>query len=576
MKDGTVKEKTVTVRPGEGLEAKANRPEYAGYEIDEINAGFAYVRFTNEVELSIGEAKGADKDAIFAAQIEETIHKHFEKQHRLRERGIKVLSLFFIDRVDNYAPADGMIRRLFSETFDRLKVKHPAWAAVAPGAVQASYFAQKKRKGGEMEMLDSTSGKNEADIAAYNLIMREKEKLLSFDEPVSFIFSHSALREGWDNPNVFQICTLNQTSSEMKKRQEVGRGVRLCVNQHGERVLDEHVNVLTVIANESYERYVDTLQQEIEVEYGKAGVPPKPPRAERPKALLRKARALSPEFQALWERIKQKTRYAVQIDTERLIGEVVYHLQLTPIRPPRVSVTTASVGVVGGNQFEARQMTGARTAVNLAGRYMLPNLMQIMVNMLEHTTPSMRVSRRTLIAILRRVIDKRCVVDNPHDFATVAVKIIKERLADHLVNGIRYQRINAWYEMAQILGEEEIEIFGQYIVPTSNDNALYDHIACDSLVEQQFVHDLEHRQDVKLYLKLPSWFTVPTPVGEYNPDWAIVMDTPDGDRLYLVRETKSAGEELRPTEKRKTLCGERHFQGALGVSYKIVSSAREL
>jgi type III restriction enzyme len=344
MKSGVVKEQTVTVRHGDSLERKAGRPEYAEFTVDEISPAGGYVRFTNNTELAVGDAKGADTEAIFEAQIHYTVREHFLRQARVRPHGIKVLSLFFIDRVANYAREDGIIRHLFVKVFDELRKRkeHAEWKDVSPNEVQAAYFAERRRRGGVVEMLDSVTGDSKADETAYDLIMRDKERLLSFEEPVAFIFSHSALREGWDNPNVFQICTLNQTASEIKKRQEVGRGIRLAVDQNGDRVHDERVNVLTVVANESYESYVQKLQSEVEEEYGEDGLPPKPADArKRGTARLRKEFLLKPEFKELWERIKHKTRYLVKIDTGKLLEEVVPEIDKMKVRPPRVTVTKA-------------------------------------------------------------------------------------------------------------------------------------------------------------------------------------------------------------------------------------------
>ncbi|MEW5786156.1 MAG: DEAD/DEAH box helicase family protein, partial [Bacillota bacterium] len=244
MKNGTVKEQVVTVKPGDALEPKTNRSEYAPFVVEEIDAGSGCLRFANGIELRLGEARGADYEAIFEAQIRYAVEEHFRKQERFKEANIKILTLFFIDRVDNYVREDGIIRRLFIKAFNELKCKYPAWMDVDPLKVQAAYFAARRVKGGETVYEDSKTGESEKDREAYDLIMRDKERLLSFDEPTCFIFSHSALREGWDNPNVFQICTLNQTASEIKKRQEIGRGIRLAVNQTGDRVRDERVNVL--------------------------------------------------------------------------------------------------------------------------------------------------------------------------------------------------------------------------------------------------------------------------------------------------------------------------------------------
>ena len=609
---GAVSEVVVTVRPGDSLAEKAGRGEYNGFEIAEINgyASGGFVRFANEQEIGVGQEIGADKAAIFAAQVRYTIEEHLRKQERLRSQGIKVLSLFFIDRVDNYAPQDGLVRRQFVQAFDELKARFPAWKEREAAQVQAAYFAQRKTKGGATIYEDSTSGEAEKDREVYDLIMKDKERLLSLDEPVAFIFSHSALREGWDNPNVFQICTLNQTASEVKKRQEVGRGVRLAVDQQGERQRDERVNVLTVVANQSYEKFVAGLQseialeyqQEIEARYGKSiaelseeerakvaaeygqGIlPPKPADARQPGAArLRKEYTLRPEFLGLWEKIKHKTRYAVHIDTPKLVAEVVEALKQVHIQPPRIEIT--KVGLQAGEgTFEYQVLSAAKSVQSLAGRAPLPNLVALMAELMQHTTPPVRLTRRTLLEIIRQAPEncRAGILQNPQEFAAQAVQIIKARLADQLVDGIRYEKVNQWYEMTQF--EAEIASWQTYLEPA--EKALYDKIIFDSEIERQFVQDLERMQEVQLYVKLPRWFTVPTPVGDYNPDWAIVWqphDThgqPTGEALlYLVRETKSTHEldALRPDERRKIDCGKRHFQEALGVSYQVVTSAREL
>lgn len=652
MKTGQVKEAKVTVRPGDSLEKKSNRSEYAGWEVDEINPGGGFVRFANNVELKLAEEQGADKEAIFDAQIRSTIDEHFHKQARLRDAGIKVLSLFFIDRVASYADEEGIIRKLFDRAFNDLKAKYPDWKELAPEDVRAAYFAEKRRKGGVTEMLDSISGETKEDVEAYDLIMRDKETLLSFPEPtddeetrrkkqVAFIFSHSALREGWDNPNVFQICTLNQTASPVKKRQEIGRGIRLAVQQSGLRVRDDQVNILTVVANESYRKYVETYQGEIaaeyreeiearygkpigdltaaerrkiEAEYGEGILPPPPRRKGERKARLTKNAKLHDEFKGLWERIKHKTRYAVKLDTEALLKEVVPEIDRAEIAPPRITITKAQIRVNDDGIFEAMQTSAAKTVKDLSGRWALPNLVDVMADLLEHTSPPVRLTRRTLLELFRRAANKKAATDNPHEWATTAVRILKERLADHLVNGIEYIRVSdcpgsdqlpaeaKWYEMQQILDEEAIELFSKYVVPDSGkplERSLYDAVPCDSETERQFVKDLEAREDVRLYVKLPYWFHIETPVGDYRPDWAIVMDGPEKDGkpvLYFVSETKGTERfsktgsiadlksELRPDEWRRIQCGAAHFGsrqmkklGALeGVDFRVVSKSADL
>jgi type III restriction enzyme len=548
MQSGKIIETVITVRSEDDLAEKTGRPEYQGFVVEEINFGSGYVRFANNVEIRRGETKGAVKEAIFEAQIKFTIEEHFRKQARYRERGIKVLSLFFIDRVENFANDDGVIRKLFMKAFDEAKQHFPDWKDRSALEVQASYFASKTRKGSAIEFLD-TSGKTKEDEAAFNLIMREKEKLLSFEEPVSFIFSHSALREGWDNPNVFQICAMREVGSETERRQQVGRGIRLPVSQAGGRIRDEQVNVLTVVASETYERFVAGLQSEIEREYGKEGVPPPPPNAHRKGTIkLRKHFMLKPEFKELWERIRPKTRYAVTVDTDRLIDSVVPELDEANIRKPRITIAKAEMRAGAAEDiFEAIMQSGARTAVDLAGRYPLPNLIEIMENLMENTPPPMRLSRKTLLSIYRRTRNRHAALDNPHEFAVAAVNIIKAKLADQLVDGIKYIKDGTWYE--ETLFRDEIEnIWLDYLVRSEavsgvGGTHLYDGAIFESEgVEKPFIHELEKRADVKLYVKLPDWFQVDTPIGRYNPDWAIVMENPeDGDPvLYLTREPKAS------------------------------------
>jgi type III restriction enzyme len=586
--DGRVKERTVTVRPGDDLRERTKRTTYAGWVVEEINPAWDVVRFANGQELRVGEASGADKEALWEAQVRYTIEEHLIKQRRLKQAGIKVLSLFFIDRVGNYAPQDGIIRQLFNRSFRALQAKYRdvcqgVWdsAEVDAEAVQAAYFAQSRKRGGQVVYEDSRSGESQRDKEAYDLIMKDKERLLSFDQKEAFIFSHSALREGWDNPNVFQICTLNQTASEMKKRQEIGRGVRLAVDQRGERIRDERVNVLTVVANESYERYVEGLQSEYAEDYP-GQEPPKPPNARRRAvAHLNKERLLSPEFKELWERIKHKTRYRVKIDSERLIAEVVAALDAADIPPPRVAVTKAQVQVKDKETLYALQVSAAKTVVDLAGHYPLPNLVSLMEELMESTTPPVHLSRQTLLEVFKGTRQQQAAMDNPQGFASAAVHIIKERLAEQLVDGIQYEKINQWYEMTQF--ETELESWQEHMVPAPH--GLYDAVVFESEVEREFVEGLEARADVLLYLKLPGWFTVRTPIGEYSPDWAMVMEPRDahGQRtgqplLYLVRETKASTEmgRLRPDEEKKIRCGKQHFEGALGVSYQVIPSASEL
>ncbi len=635
MANGTIKEKAYLFKPGQCLQDKADRQEYSSFVIDEISPGDQTVRFKNGIEIRIGQTQGADQAALFREQIRYTLEEHFRKQKKLKDAGIKVLSLFFIDRVENYAGEDtntttspqrqqgmrsalagaagsrgatspqrqqgmpstlagaagsggasrdglypGILRTLFDEAFEELKGKYPDFADKKAGEVQAAYFAQKNRRGGAVELLNSTTGQSAEDRTAYNLIMKDKERLLSFKEPVAFIFSHSALREGWDNPNVSQICTLNQTVSEVKKRQEVGRGMRLVVNQQGLRVPDEKQNILTVVANESYEQFVSTLQAEMEEAFGKEGAAPRPVNARQKRVARRKPlEQLPKDFAQLWERIKHKTRYQVTVDTQKRLTDVVAALDKLKIDPPRIVAEKAAVETASGADRLEAKLVGKGVLAKLVGRQPVPNLVEMLEDLIAHVTPPIKLTRRTLAAILRRTKNRQAALDNPQEFASQAAQVIRANAIQQLVAGIQYHKDGTWYEMSEWVEEEET--VSDRLIPV--DNSIYDYVVVPSDTERKFLDALTKRKDVRLFVKLPGWFKVATPVGNYNPDWALVMEQVDahgdcGPLLYLVRETKSSpvADERRGTENQKIHCGERHFTGALGVNYKVVTRADEL
>jgi restriction endonuclease len=550
------------------------------------------------------ETGDADREVIFEAQIRYTIEAHLRRQRALDEAGagVKVLTLFFVDRVASYADEDGIVRTLFDRIWNELRGEHPRFAELEAEEVREAYFAQRTTRAGETIYEESRTGEAKRDQEAYDLIMRDKERLLDLDEPVSFIFSHSALREGWDNPNVFQICTLNQSVSEVRKRQEIGRGVRLAVNQEGVRVRDPELNVLLVVANESYERYVAAYQSELEEEFGREGLPPAPGNARRKTTVRRKKEhELSPEFRELWERIRQKTRYAVRIDTERLVREVVEALDSVKIGEPGISITRARVDV---KKDEDRRYWLSPVTLAEARRPResdapdIPDVTARVQEVLEHVSPPIRVTRRTVNRIYRETSNREAALRNPHGFATVAAAIIRDLLADQLVDGIEYEPIEDCYEMHQFA--LEVERFREHLIPATK--SIYDHVEVDTAardaatsIEGKFVAELEASPAVKCYVKLPRWFTVETPVGAYNPDWALVMARTDEhgeatgeESLYLVSETK--GEKwqepggLSEEERRKIRCAARHFgseqlgeAGALeGVDYRVGSSLSEI
>lgn len=589
---GKITRKSLKLKQADKLWEKTKRTQYEGFEVAEINFQSETLRFTNNVEISKGGETGTHRDVILEAQIKFTVERHMQKQKRIRDLGfnVKVLSLFFVDSVASFRDDDGLVRKLFIKAFDEAKANYPEWKDKSALDVQLSYFASSTNKKGEVTVFEKDTPTNQKDRDAvareYDLIMRKKEELISFDTPQAFIFSHSALREGWDNPNVFQICTLREVGSESERRQQVGRGVRLPVDAiTGERIQDHRVNILTVSANEGYETYVKALQAEISKEYGEAGVPPKPGNARKKVRLeLRKNHLLKPEFKTLWDKIKHRTRYAVAIDSEKLINNVVAEMGSIAVRRPRVVVQVAGVQAHKSEDLlEAILQSQAAVAIDLVGRYPLPNLVSIIENLMEATSPPMRIGRKTILSILKKAPNPKSMLDNPNEFASGLVTIIKNKLADQLVDGIQYEKDGTWYE--QTLFDDFIDAFEANVVKSqagtlAGGTHIYEGVNIDSeSIERAFAEALEKDARVKLYIKLPNWFTVQTPIGEYNPDWAIVMEDDHGkDHLYLIRETKGTTNlaELRPSERRKVECGKKHFEGALGGNFKVIKDISQL
>jgi type III restriction enzyme len=370
LENGQTRETDIALKHGDNLQAKTGREEHLGYVVVEINAAYGYLRFDNGVQMTLSDQNDAPRrEEIFRAQIRATIRRHFEQQAKLQDRGVKVLSLFFVDRVASYTASDGIIRCLFDEEFERLKKNFPYFARYRADEVRKAYFAQmKKPKEDELEAVDTT-GRNaeerKAEKAAFELIMKNKEQLLSFDEPAAFIFAHSALKEGWDNPNVFQICTLQHSHSETERRQRIGRGLRLCVNQDGERLLDEFSNTLTVIANESFGEYVAGLQREYREDgIGLADTPPVPTRARRSEAIRRDEHFTSDEFKRFWESLSRRTRYHIKIDTPKLIELCAERLNNTTFPEPQLVVESGRY-VQTRMTIEVQEIIGTDALLNI-------------------------------------------------------------------------------------------------------------------------------------------------------------------------------------------------------------------
>ena len=570
-----IKRKWVTVTAESDLfELSGKRENYRGYEVDLIDAGNQYIQFKNGVSLAAGVTHGGRTDEVLKIQIKETIREHFEKELKISElaegQRMKVLSLFFVDRVANYAAADGKFRQWFIEFYDELS-KLPRYAtlkALPVEKVHNGYFAEDKGR-----PKDSSEGRStKADDEAYALIMQKKEQLLAMDEPLRFIFSHSALREGWDNPNVFQICTLREISTERERRQTIGRGLRLPVRENGERCFDQLINRLTVVASESFKEFAKKLQSEMEKECGVNFEGRILNKRERRKGVLNKRVWLDPDFKILWDKIKHKTRYAVKFSTADLVARSAQELRGMPeIKAPSVrrekhEVFLSQKEGVSGKERAAQTIRSAD--------YSAP-----VPDLLGYLQRETELTRSTLAEILSASNRLAEVTRNPQQFLEYALAAIKKNLNDLTVDGIEYERIaDAEWEMHR-LESEELDSYISRLLEVKN--SLYDVVECESKVERDFADALNSRTDIKIFFKLPGWFKIETPLGTYNPDWAIVKaDEAGQNKVYLVRETKGTNVWLKVPEiqRKKIQCGEAHFKavGLKAGEYAFVSAAKDV
>lgn len=654
---GQVRRREKTVQDGDDLEDLTGRALYRDCRIGEIrvagDASLLEVKAAgSEMFLPVGQAIGdVDADAVKRQMIRRTIHEHLEKERRLAPLGIKVLSLFFIDAVEHYRsydadgnPVKGKYAAIFEQEYARA-AKLPEFAslfkevdAISDAAeVHDGYFSIDKNKRWTDTAENNQANRDSAE-RAYNLIMREKEKLLSFDTKLKFIFSHSALREGWDNPNVFQICTLREIGTERERRQTIGRGLRLCVNQKGERLRGFEVNTLTVIATESYEAFAESLQKEIEQDTGIrfgivekhqfAAIPVPTPDGsaamlgfeesaaiydwlkgegfidnkgkvqdklrtalkngtlalpekhaahlpqvkevlrkiagrleiknadERRPVQVRKEVLHSAEFQALWDRIKHKTTYRVHFDNAKLIKDCAKAIaDGPPITKTRLTIRKADLAIGQGGVLATETSSSGPVTID-EGDIVLPD---VLTDLQDRT----QLTRRSLVTILTESGRLADFKRNPQAFIELSAEIINRTKRLALVDGIKYQRVGEDHFYAQEMFKQE-ELIG-YLKNMLQDTkkSVFEHVIYDSGgVERTFAEQLEKNDAVKVYAKLPGWFKVPTPLGSYNPDWAVLVQIDGQERLYFVVETKGSlfTDDLRDQEAAKIACGEAHFE----------------
>lgn len=686
--------KLMKIKAGDDLYTKSGYlTSYKGYVVSEIDGRYDQydkVFFTNGVEIQVGQAFGdVDEEHITRIQIRETIRSHFEKEKELHKLGIKVLSLFFIDEVAKYKdwstgePLKGDYARMFEEEYTKALVDYRTLFdkdytdyldSFDTGKIHAGYFSIDKKGHESDPTINDKKEYLSFDEDAYDLIMKDKERLLSLEEPVRFIFSHSALREGWDNPNIFQICTLKHSNSEISKRQEIGRGLRICVNNDGDRMdyktLESNfhiINTLTVIASESYDSFAKALQNEMaesltsrpknftseafvgkvltnnngdkyvftqehyqdllifnvmngyvdkndnykitdkfahDMENDKLEVMPElvefkeqlgnlmkrlyssnntklvnDDRRKNVKDLVLNANFMKKEFQDLWNKINVKTIYEVSFNTDELIEKAVNAINL------KLNINKMKVRITEGSQKESinsvslnsnESMTESKSKVEVVDDF-TPS--QIQYDLIGELTRDTGLTRKTIIEILSSInADKFAIYKyNPEEFIRKVANLINSEKAATVIDGITYHKTEQKYSndiftinnVRAELGEDAMDV----------KKHIYDYLVTDSKNEKEFAKKLESGE-VTVYAKLPNGFKIPTPVGNYNPDWAIVFDNPSFKYIYFIAETKGSMDsmELRDVEKAKIECARRHFECLCNdtVKYDVVDSYESL
>ena len=694
MASGTPKKKSRVVKIGDNLyDYSGGLEEYKNdFVVKQIDGRDDSVEFLNGIKIYAGDVMGAvDEDQLRRIQIRETIRSHIQRERQLFYKGIKVLSLFFIDEVANYReydaagqPVNGKYARMFEEEYEDI-VGNPQLSigeddyikylnSIKASKTHAGYFSVD----GKGKMINSKVGRKETtsdDVSAYELIMKNKELLLDRDpkkSPVRFIFSHSALREGWDNPNVFQICTLKQSSSDVRKRQEVGRGLRLCVNQDGERMdtnalgNDVHnVNVLTVIASESYDSFAKGLQTEmadavadrpravtvdlfvgkvikddkgneqvidqdtasaihydmivngyidrkgvltdkyyedkangeikvaeevadsaasvieiVDSIYDARSMQPENARSNNVELQVDEDKLAMPEFKALWSKINSKSVYVVDFDTDELIRKSIASLDA------KLSVSKIYFRVESGamDTIKSKEelVSGASFVKEKSASYgvTITANSNVKYDLIGKLVDETRLTRKAVIAILQGIQPHvfNQFKDNPEEFIVKAAALINDEKATAIIEHITYDVLDEHYGM-DVFTDPTIK--GKLGVNAMKAKKhLYDHIVYDSSNERDFATDLDTNTDVAVYVKLPDGFYISTPVGHYNPDWAIAFYEGKVKHIYFVAETKGSmsSMQLRLIEESKIHCAREHFKAISNgnVVYDVVDSYQSL
>ncbi|OXJ18939.1 type III restriction-modification system endonuclease [Burkholderia sp. HI2500] len=661
-----------------------------GYVVADINANTDTLSFTNGVELTVGDAVGdVTEETLRRIQIREAVKAHFDKEQALFPQGVKVLTLFFIDEVAKYrdymaADEKGEYARIFEEEYNQylnemLDLDETAYVkylkSIPASKTHSGYFSIDKKSKRQVDSDVAARGENAGlsdDVDAYDLILKDKERLLSLSEPVRFIFSHSALREGWDNPNVFVICALKHSDNTISRRQEVGRGLRLSVNQQGDRMdhpaIVHDVNVLTVVASESYKEFVSALQNDISnslsarprlanEEYftgkvlkttaGDLQVTPQlakqiyrylvkndytdnsdqitaayhdakkagtladmpddlKPHAEqvlqlidsvfsvsqlpdigddrRPKKNPLNANFDKQEFKALWGRINRKAAYSVEFDSSELVEKAVKEidsgLRVTPLQYTIQHGEQASAvtydGMKNGNAFELKttETETNRNSIHSSVKY----------DLIGKLAEGTQLTRRTVAEVLKgvNVAVFAQFKTNPESFIAEAIRLINEQKATVIIEHLAYDSVDDKFDLDIFTAGQTKQDFSK--AGNKLQRHIYDYVLTDSKVEQEFVKELDTAKEVVVYAKLPRGFLIPTPVGDYNPDWAVAFKEGSVKHIYFVAETKGSMStmELREIEKTKIKCAREFFReinrgyASENVKYDVVDNFGKL
>lgn len=670
--------------------------QYKGFTISEIDPLAGTVTFTNGEVIKAGDVVGdvSEKD-MRRIQIRETILSHFEKEEKLFNMGIKSLSLFFIDEVGKYRQYDedgnevlGEYGQMFEQEyvnvlneyltlFDTPYQKYLKSTCSDVTAVHNGYFSIDKKTGRSIDSQLKRGSEFSDDISAYDLILKNKERLLSFEEPTRFIFSHSALREGWDNPNVFQICTLKHSDSNTAKRQEVGRGLRLCVNQSGNRMDIEtcgdsvhDINMLTVIASESYKTFVTDLQSDIKTvlydrptvatseyfagKYVKVNdvptlitdeiandiefylisngyvdkkrkvtdkyradaangtIAPMPeelaPMAEGIHTLIQSVyddsildnmfedgheskvkdnplneNFAKKEFQALWKQINRKYAYTVDFDSEELIKKAIDHINEKLFVSELQYTTTIGRQKAKMDEYEVGRgasFSGEKTRTQTLKH---AETSQIKYDLIGKVAEGTTLTRKTTARILKGLrVDKLYMFkNNPEEFISKVIRLIREQKATMIVEHISYDQIEGEYDSTIFTAEKNTQSFDKaFLAKKAIQDYVFTDGSADKSIERRFAEDLDAAEEVCVYAKLPRTFQIPTPVGNYSPDWAIAFYEGTVKHIFFVAETKGTMESLnlRPIEKAKIDCAKKLFNemSTSKVRYHDVDSYQSL